>query len=174
VVTLIAARRKRLQMAVLENAVEIARSPVEVFDYCSDLSNEREWTPGSMKSVEKLTDGPVGVGTRYLAEWQQGGPNTVEYTRFERPTSWEATSDSKMLGMVFQARVEPTSAGSRLIVRMDLRPHGLARLGSPILRRVMQREEVRNLAAIKRTLEAGPRMHTPQPGARPSQGTTLR
>ena len=72
-------------MAVLENAVEIARSPLEVFDYCSDLSNEREWSPGSMNSVEKLTDGPVGVGTRYLAEWQQGGPNTVEYTRFEPP-----------------------------------------------------------------------------------------
>jgi hypothetical protein len=59
-----------------------------------------------------------------------------------------------MLGMVFHARVEPTSTGSRLIVRMDLRPHGLARLGSPILRRVMQREEVRNLAAIKRALES--------------------
>ena len=43
-------------MAVLENMVEIARSPVDVFDYCSDLSNEREWSPGSMKSVEKLTD----------------------------------------------------------------------------------------------------------------------
>ena len=159
-------------MAVLENAVEIARSPVEVFDYCSDLSNEREWSPGSMKSVEKLTNGPVGVGTRYRAEWQQGGPNTVEYTRFEHPTFWEATSDSKMLGMVFQARVEPTPAGSRLIVRMDLQPHGLARLGAPILRRVMQREEVRNLAAIKRTLEAGPEMRAPQPGARHSQGTT--
>lgn len=75
-----------------------------------------------------------------------------------------------MLGMVFQARVEPTPAGSRLIVRMDLRPRGLARLGSPILRRVMQREEVRNLAAIKRTLEAGPGTHAPQPDARSSRG----
>lgn len=107
-----------------------------------------------MKDVQRLTDGPIGVGTRYRAEWQQGGPNTIEYTRFERPTSWEATADSKTLGMVFQGRVEPTPAGSRLVIRMDLRPHGLARLAAPILGRVMQAQEIRNLAAIKRTLEA--------------------
>lgn len=141
-------------MAVLENAIDIARSPLEVFDYCSDLCNELEWSPGYMKDVQRLTDGPIGVGTRYRAEWQQGGPNTIEYTRFERPTSWEATADSKSLGMVFQGRVEPTPAGSRLVIRMDLRPHGIARLASPILGRAMQAQEIRNLAAIKRTLEA--------------------
>ena len=141
-------------MAVLENAIDIARSPLEVFDYCSDLCNELEWSPGYMKEVERLTDGPIGVGTRYRAEWQQGGPNTIEYTRFERPTSWEATADSKSLGMVFQGRVEPTPAGSRLVIRMDLRLHGIARLASPILGRAMQAQEIRNLAAIKRTLEA--------------------
>ena len=56
--------------------------------------------------------------------------------------------------MVFLGRVEPTPAGSRLIIRMDLRPHGIARLASPILARAMQAQEIRNLAAIKRTLEA--------------------
>lgn len=141
-------------MAVLENAIEIARSPVEVFDYCSDLCNELEWSPGHMKEVERLTDGPIGVGTRYRAEWRQGGPNTIEYTRFERPTLWEAAADSKSLGMMFLGRVEPTTTGCCLVIRMDLRPHGLARLAAPILTRVMQRQEIRNLAAIKRTMEA--------------------
>jgi hypothetical protein len=140
-------------MAVLENAIEIARSPVDVFDYCSDLCNELVWSPGYMKSVERLTDDPIGVGTQYRAEWQQGGPNTIEYTRFERPTLWEAAADSKSLGMVFLGRVEATAAGCRLIVRMDLHPHGLAKLAAPILTRAMQRQEVRNLAAIKRTME---------------------
>lgn len=141
-------------MPVLENSIDIALSPIEVFDYCSDLCNELEWSPGHMKSVERLTDGAIGVGTRYRAEWQQGGPNTIEITRFERPRFWEATADSKTLGMVFQARVEPTPTGSRLIVRMDLRPRGLARLAAPILSRAMQSQEIRNLAAVKRTLEA--------------------
>lgn len=159
-------------MAVLENAIEIARSPVEVFDYCSDLCNELEWSPGYMKEVERLTDNPIGVGTRYRAEWQQGGPNAIEYTRFERPTLWEAAADSKALGMVFLGRVEPTAAGSRLVVRMDLRPHGLARLVAPILTRVMQAQEVRNLAAIKRTLEAGRGADEAPAGAPPTPATT--
>ena len=86
--------------------------------------------------------------------WRQGGANTVEYTRYERPTWWEARSDSKAFGIVFTARVEPAGAGSRLVVRMDLRPHGVTRLISPILLRVMQRQEVLNLAAVKRWMES--------------------
>ncbi|HEY8867893.1 MAG TPA: SRPBCC family protein [Candidatus Limnocylindrales bacterium] len=118
-----------------------------------DLCNEREWNP-DLKSVEKLTDGPVGVGTRYRAEWGSGGLNTVECTRWDRPGFWEHVADSKNLQFGFQGRVTPTAAGSRLVIRMELRPRGLARLAMPILRRVFQRGEVRNLAAIKRTLEA--------------------
>lgn len=159
-------------MAVLENAIEIARLPVEVFDYCSDLCNELEWSPGYMKEVDRLTDEPIGVGTRYRAEWQQGGPNTIEYTRFERPTLWEAAADSKSLGMLFLGRVEPTTTGCRLVIRMDLRPHGLARLAAPILTRVMQRREIRNLAAIKRTLEAGRAADDAPVEAPPSPATT--
>jgi hypothetical protein len=40
-----------------------------VFDYCSDNRNELEWNPSAI-SIEKLTDGPVGLGTKYLARWK--------------------------------------------------------------------------------------------------------
>jgi len=89
-------------------------------------------------------------------------------------TVWTATSDSKSLGLVFQARAEPTSAGSPVIVRMDLRPHGLARLATPILSRVMQGQEIRNLAAIKRTLGARPGADAALAGAPPCPGATHR
>ena len=141
-------------MGVLENSVDIARPVPEVFDYCSDLCNELEWTPGSMTAVERLTEGPIGVGTRYRATWKQGGTHEVAYTQFERPTSWVAAADSPSLSLIFRARVDPTDSGSRLTVQMDLRPHGLTKLASPILHRVMQRQELLNLAAVKRTLES--------------------
>lgn len=143
-------------MGVLHNSVDIARPVPEVFDYCSDLCNELEWTPGSMTAVERLTDGPIGVGTRYRATWKQGGTHEVEYTSFERPKSWVAASDSSSLSLIFRARVDPTEMGSRLTVEMDLRPHGFTRLVSPVLHRVMQRQELANLAAVKRTLESAP------------------
>ena len=139
-------------MTVLENSIEIARSPEDVFDFGVDLCNEREWN-ADLRSIERLTAGPIGVGSRYRAEWGSGGLNMVECIAYERPTSWEYLSDSKRMQFGFQGRVTATADGAKLSVRMDLRPHGAARLAMPILRLVFQRGEVRNLAAIKRTME---------------------
>ena len=61
----------------------IRRSPEEVFDFCSDLRSELRWNPKA-KYVEKLTDGPVGVGTRYRARWANSGPTTVEVVQFDQ------------------------------------------------------------------------------------------
>jgi hypothetical protein len=47
--------------------VDIRSSPEEVFGYCTDLSRELEWNPRT-RHVEKVTDGPIGIGTRYQAE----------------------------------------------------------------------------------------------------------
>jgi hypothetical protein len=143
-------------LGVLKNSIDIARPPVEVFEYCSDQCNELEWTPGPMKSCEKLTDGPVGLGTRYRAAWSGAGSRIVEITRYDHPRSWQASADSGAIGMVFDASVEAIPGGSRLVVQTDVRAHGLARLASPLLDRVMQRQRVQSLAAIKRTLEAKP------------------
>jgi uncharacterized protein YndB with AHSA1/START domain len=50
----------------------IHRPPEEVFEFCSDLRSELQWNP-KVKYVEKLTDGPVGVGTRYRARGPTAG-----------------------------------------------------------------------------------------------------
>jgi hypothetical protein len=50
----------------------IRRAPEDVFDYCSDLRSEPQRNPKA-KYVEKLTGGPVGVGTRYRARWPTAG-----------------------------------------------------------------------------------------------------
>ena len=47
-------------MTVIENQTTVACTPEELFDYCVDIRNELEWNP-TAKSMEKLTDGPVGV-----------------------------------------------------------------------------------------------------------------
>jgi len=55
----------------VEDVVEIARSPEDVFDYCVALAHEPEWNPKA-RHVVKLTDGPVGLGTRFEAEFLKG------------------------------------------------------------------------------------------------------
>jgi hypothetical protein len=68
--------------AIIENAVEIARTPHDVFDFLADQGNEVLWNPDCV-SMEKLTDGPVGVGTRFRAKWKQGPAVESVCTRFD-------------------------------------------------------------------------------------------
>ena len=74
--------------------MDINRPPEEVFDYCSDHRHEPEWNP-MMKSVEKLTDGPIGAGTRYAADFAKGPPMVMECTQYERPATWPLTGNSR-------------------------------------------------------------------------------
>jgi uncharacterized protein YndB with AHSA1/START domain len=76
-------RTRTRGVAVVENVIEIARSPEDVFDYWVDLGREPEWNPKA-KRVEKLTEGPIGLGTRFEAEYLKGDAMTIEYVRFRR------------------------------------------------------------------------------------------
>jgi uncharacterized protein YndB with AHSA1/START domain len=49
-----------------ECAIDISASPAEVFAVAGDLTRTPEWEgSGHVQSILKVTDGPVGVGTRY-------------------------------------------------------------------------------------------------------------
>jgi hypothetical protein len=139
-------------MVIVENVVDIRRSPEEVFDYCTDILREPEWNPRTRR-VEKLTEGPVGLGTRFEGEWIKGSPMVIEYVRFDPPTGWASVGRSTRLEARSEGRVSATEDGARLVVRMDLRPRGLLALVLPIMQRTMHHREGRNLARIKAILE---------------------
>jgi hypothetical protein len=69
----------------------IRRPSEDVFEFCSDLRSELQWNP-KVKYVEKITDGPVEVGTRYRAQWSNSGPTTVVVVQFHRPRRWETNT----------------------------------------------------------------------------------
>ncbi|MGN6172240.1 MAG: SRPBCC family protein [Streptosporangiaceae bacterium] len=142
----------RMSLVVVEAEVDIDRPPEDVFDYCSDHRHEPEWNP-MMKRIEKLTDGPIGAGTRYAAEFVKGPPMVMECTRFERPATWSLTGDSRALTASGGWRVLPAADGARLAVRVEMEPHGLLRLAAPLLRRREQLMFARDLRNIKTRLE---------------------
>jgi hypothetical protein len=71
------ASAKETDMTVISNSVEIRCSPEEAFDYLSDHRSELEWNPG-IESIDKLTDGPVGLRTKYrrrgVSQRREGSP----------------------------------------------------------------------------------------------------
>ena len=139
-------------MAVIESSTVIERDIEDVFDYLVDLRSELEWNPG-VESMAKLTDGPVGIGTRYLAKWKQSKRIEVECVAFDRPRSWTYTNGGPV-SVTFAVNLAPDPAGTRLVARFDARPHGWMRLAFPVFMLIMKRQERENMRNLKRALEA--------------------
>ena len=74
-------------VARIDGELFINRPVTEVFDFVADERNEPRYNPG-IRRAEKLSPGPIGRGTRFLAEAATGRRTsgiTIEYTAFERP-----------------------------------------------------------------------------------------
>jgi uncharacterized protein YndB with AHSA1/START domain len=139
---------------VIENTVEIARSPEDVFDYLSDQGNEIHWNPDCV-SMEKLTPGPVGVGTKFRAKWKQGPVVYTQVTAFERPRTW-TYENGGMISCILTATLEPTDdGGTRMTAHGLWSGHGIGRLFFPIFIRSMRKTEVQVAANFRRALEEG-------------------
>jgi hypothetical protein len=145
---------ERTNMPKLVSSIDIRRSTEDVFDYTSDLKNEMEWNP-NLISVERISTGPKGVGTRFSARWRGRPPMTVEYTRIDRPRMFETLGVGKGMHATFRAEASPQGDGTHFTVTMDLHMKGLMRLMSPVTQIAMQRQEERLLRNPKSCLEQG-------------------
>jgi polyketide cyclase/dehydrase/lipid transport protein len=138
-------------MVLLHNSVLLHCTSERAFDYLSDLCNEAEWNP-DMDEVHMLTDGPVGVGTKWLAKWSSAPkPVEVEMLEYDRPRKWVA-HNSGPLEVTFTGRLEPEAGGVRLHVDFDARPHGPLRLFFPVLLRRLRKGETANMEYIRTAL----------------------
>ncbi len=139
-------------MATVEHEVQIHRSAEDVFDYCCDTTNEPQWNP-HMARCEKLTDGPVGVGSRFLMVID-GKPMRGECVRHDRPWRWAMTGEGPFGKAGLEGRVVPVSPGVRVAMRMWIEPRGLLGLAAPLLRPLLRRRWQRDLERIKSLLES--------------------
>ena len=138
-------------MTMIRNSTAIRCSPEEAFDYLCDMRNELQWNPAA-ESVEKLTNGPVAVGTRYRAKWKGGPPLEVTVVGFDRPRMWKTRSHGP-IEVAFTARVEPVAEGARVSIDFDVQPQGWIRLIFPMFLRKLRRDERANMTYMRQALE---------------------
>jgi hypothetical protein len=117
-----------------------------------------------MKDVAKLTQGPIGLGTRYRMEFTSAPLVISQCVRFERPSVWEMVGQSRAMRFGWRGRVLPRADGAHLLLRMELHLPRLLGLAAPLLRRRMRPELERDIAAIKARLEGV----EPPPGPAPN------
>ncbi|HMT48758.1 dienelactone hydrolase family protein [Dietzia sp. UBA5065] len=144
-------------MSRIRGGIEIARGPEEVFDVVADQRHEVLYNPGMVDSV-KLTDGPIGVGTRFRATMRTRGRPvhfTTECTAFDRPR--RIATRSVMAGSVAEGEVrcDPIPGGTLFSWDWEVTVGGPARLAGPLVGVIGRRQERRIWAGLKRLLEDG-------------------
>jgi uncharacterized membrane protein len=142
----------------MQMGIDIGRPAGEVFDFVADQTNAPRWQKG-LHEVRRTTPVPVGVGTEHVFARRFAGMNVEarnRYTAFEpgRFVSFEIPT-GKITGEASYL-VEPTGSNtSRLTSEVNFRVSGLARMATPLLARVFERDGRNNLATLKDLLEHG-------------------
>jgi hypothetical protein len=144
-------KREVSLMTLINNSVILRCTPAVAFDYLSDHRAELEWNP-RCERMEKLTEGPVGVGTRYRAKWRSSPSVELETVAFERPRSW-TTHNSGPIEVTFTCRLEAVPEGTRLHAAFEPTPHGWFRLIFPLFLVVIRREEKANMGCLRDAVE---------------------
>ena len=135
----------------IRNSVMIKCSPEEAFDYLSDHRTELEWNP-KCQSMDKLTDGPIGLGTKYRAKWKSSPYVDLETVAYDRPHSWTMHNDGP-IEVTFSCRLSRVRDGTRLDASFEPKPHGWFRLVFPVFLLVIRREEKANMGHLRDALE---------------------
>ncbi len=150
----------------VDRQVVINRPVSDVFDFVSDQLNAPRWQKGLL-NVTRLTEMPVGVGTRYAFFRKVAGrriEGQSEYYEYEPNHKVAFRFNSGAASGAGSYEVEPISPDqTRLNSSVELHPTGLARLIGPIMAIAIKRDDDADLATLKRLLESedGDRLRYP-------------
>ena len=143
-------------MARVEGKI-IINWPVEkVFDFVADERNEPRYNP-RMCDAEQISDGPIGLGTRFRTELETMGrkmPMIVEFTGYERPRRLASVTRSSMMETEGALTFESAPGGTRMRWSWDVRPRGALRLMAPLVGVIGRRQEQCVWGNLKGLLEA--------------------
>lgn len=122
-------------MTSLSITKHIAAPPERVFQLSTDIESWAERISGIVK-VEVLTQGPVGVGTRFRETrivFKKESTEEMEFTAFEPGKHYAVGAIS--CGCQFETRFDfvPDEGGTRVEMKMESKPLTfMAKLMSPI------------------------------------------
>jgi uncharacterized protein YndB with AHSA1/START domain len=142
-------------MVQVKGEIVIDRQPDEVFDFVSDEENEPRYNP-QMRLAKKTTDGPIGVGTTFLAEVTgRSGvvPMTIQFTEYDRPHRLAEQVHMTSMNLTGELTFEAAEGGTRMYWAWNLQPHGVLRFMTPLMGALGRRSERRTWASLKRFLE---------------------
>jgi Polyketide cyclase / dehydrase and lipid transport len=146
-------------MAHICGEVTIDAPVEEVFDLVADERNEPRYNP-RIVGAEKLSEGPVGRGARFVAQPKGMGAQgrmTLEVLEYDRPHRLHNIVRSSYMQVDGTLTFEEVDGGTRLRWDWDMGLVGPMRVLSPVLALIGPRWERRNWVGLKQYMESGRR-----------------
>ncbi|WP_223703018.1 SRPBCC family protein [Sutcliffiella deserti] len=145
-------------MADIQNKIVIEKPVEEVFSFASNLENSSK-IMANVVEIEKLTDGPINVGSRYKETREIRGrtaSSTIEFTEYTPNKSYAVKSEANGLKVVYYYNFQTVPEGTKVEFKGDIYTSGLVmKLTKPIIRRILKKEDADHLKHLKRVLEEG-------------------
>jgi hypothetical protein len=146
-------------MATVSGEILINKPVEQVFDYVADQRNEPSYNPRMLRS-EKITDGPIGVGTRFGATARSGRrvvEMLIELTEYDRPRRLRSRTTMSSIDVDGGLTFAPLGTATRMSWDWEVSPRGPMRLLGPLVVLLGGRQEQRIWTGLKTQLEeSGP------------------
>ena len=136
-----------------EVSVEIARTPEDVFDYLTDVSNLPAWQSGVHSAS---LDGEPGVGTRILESRHMLGRElrtTLEIEGYERPRLFTLRALDSPVPFTVRHELAEHGTGTRLTVLGEGDAGMLPGFAAGIMARRAEKQFRKDFERLKRLLE---------------------
>ena len=141
-----------------EGSAVVDRPIEEVFAFLANGENDVKFSP-RVQEIRKLTDGPIGVGTRFGSTVKDAGMTTkreFELTEFVVPTKirWAERSKNAVTATAGGYDLAPDGDGTRVTIFNELEGHGFGKLVVGFALRSARKGADEFAASIKRAVEA--------------------
>ena len=141
----------------VEQTFNIRARPEQVFDYMTDPANLAQWQT-SKTSVEQITPGAPGVGTRFRERTKPPGgrefEQIVEFTEFVRPRRFTThiVEGPQPIDGTWTMRPAGEATEVTFVAEGELR--GPLRLLGPLTKRLIARQFAGYHESLRRNVEA--------------------
>lgn len=144
-------------MFKFEKSISIDRPQQEVFDFVTTLSNDSKWQ-SSIESVERTSDGPIGVGStwRYTTKFLGRKSETeIQMTSYDPPHQSSVKAISGPVPFENTHKFESNGNGTKLSIIGQAEIGGFFKMAEGLASKQIEKQMDADLAALKKMLEAG-------------------
>ena len=143
-------------MWIIKEEINVRASVAEAFSFLSDLENNPKWLSG-LEYTKKLSEGPVGKGTRLVNKFKERGG--VEYqetiTQFKKNDSFAFEIHVPGMPVMGAFQFVRTGSGTKITFVEKLKPESVTyKLLGPLIYLVAKRQLKKDFLKLQRCIEA--------------------